>query len=91
MNSKELLLSDEALKNWWSGIVGDVKFDKMMLILKAATFEGSPSPEQTAGITKFIESMLSIANKDAAPVAFSQPGLKHNLEPKSRTLKPKAK
>jgi hypothetical protein len=86
MTSKELLIADKELCAWWNGIVGDVRFDRMVMILKSSTFDGTPTPEQADGINKFIASMTTIANPDAAPIDFPQPGLQHNLESKRKTI-----
>lgn len=86
MNSKELLIADKELCSWWSSIVGDVRFDKMVMILKSSTFDGTPTPEQADGINKFIMSMTTIANPDAKPIDFPIPGLHHDLEKPRRTV-----
>jgi hypothetical protein len=57
-----------------------------MLILKADSFEGSPSPEQLSGITQFIASMLSIVNAEEPPTLYARPGLNYETDPKPRTL-----
>lgn len=88
MTSKEQLLSlDKPLAAWWSTIVGDSKFDRMMMILKADSFEASPTPEQMIGVSKFIASMSSIIYADEPPTQYVSSGLIHDTEPKSRSLK----
>jgi hypothetical protein len=91
MNAKEMLFKDEKLKDWWSSIVGDSRFDRMMLLLKADTFEASPSPEQMNGITRFISAMENIVNAEAKPTSYAQPGLTHDLEPHRRIATPPEK
>lgn len=88
MNAKELLKSDQPLCKWWSSIVGDSKFDRMMLILKADSFERNPSPEQQSGITQFIAGMESIVNPDEPQADYAAPGLNHNLDTVRKTVEP---
>ncbi len=89
MNAKtQLLTLDKQLANWWSGIVGDSKFDRMMMLLKAASFEGNPTQEQMHGVQQFIELMQTITDAEAAPTKFASSGLLHSLELPDRTLKP---
>ena len=86
MNAKTLLSKNEPLSKWWSSIVGDGRFDQVMLILKADSFEGSPSPEQLSGISQFIASMSSIVNAEEPPTLYARPGLNYETDPKPRTL-----
>jgi len=88
MDAKQLLAKNEALSKWWSSVVGDGKFDQVMLILKASTFEGQPTPEQMGGITRFIELMSSITQAGEPPVKFASPGLHHDLDVPRRTVQP---
>jgi hypothetical protein len=80
MNAKQLLVKNEPLSKWWSSIVGDSRFDQVMLILKADSFEGSPSPEQLSGITQFIASMSSIINAEEPPTLYARPGLNYETD-----------
>jgi hypothetical protein len=58
----------------------------MMMILKADSFEGSPSPDQLSGISQFIAAMSSIVNADEPPTIYARPGLNYSTDPKPRTL-----
>lgn len=89
MDSKTQFISNKNLSAWWASVAGDSRFDQVLLHASAVAFESCPSLEQRDGILKFKELLLTLSQPDAPAVAFSQPGLKHNLEPKPRTLKPK--
>jgi hypothetical protein len=91
MDSKTQFLSNKTLSEWWATISNDTRFDQVLLHSSAVAFENLPSAEQRDGILKFKEILLTLSQPDSPPVAFSQPGLSHNLEPKDRTLKPKQK
>lgn len=89
MNAKELLSKDKKLLQWWTSVIEDARFDQVMLILKASTFEGNPTPDQQSGITQFIASMESIVNADEGPTVYASPGLIHNLEIPRKTVEQK--
>jgi hypothetical protein len=89
MTSKDQFIANKTLAQWWASISNDDKFDQVMLHASAVAFENCPSAEQRDGVLKFKEILLTLSQPDSPTVAFSQPGLSHNLEPKSRTLKPK--
>ena len=86
MNAKTILSQDKKLLAWWSSVVGDSRFDQIMLILKADSFEASPAPEQMTGVTNFISSMSTIIDSEAAPTAYASPGLSHDLDIKRRVV-----
>jgi hypothetical protein len=89
MTSKQLFIQDKDLTEWWSNIANSGNFDKVTQALKGLALESCPNDEQRAGVLFAIDALLTISQPDAPAVAFSQPGIIHNLEPKSRTLKPK--
>jgi hypothetical protein len=88
MNAKEMLAINPPLVAWWSGIIGDPRFDQIMMILRAHSFEATLSPEQQVGVATFIASMENIVNADAPQTVYPKSGLKYDTEPKSRALKP---
>jgi hypothetical protein len=89
MTSKDLFIQDKDLAAWWSNIANSGNFDRVIQALKGLALETCPNDEQRAGVLFAIDALLTISQPDAPAVAFSQPGLSHNLEPKDRTLKPK--
>ena len=91
MNSKEQFLSDKQLHEWWAVISKDARFDKVLLHAAGCALESCPSAEQRAGVLAFKEILLTLSDVNSEPILFPTTGLSHNLEPKSRTLKPKAK
>lgn len=91
MNSKDFFNGDKKLSAWWAEIANSASFDRVTQAIKGVALESCPSNEQRAGVLFAIENLLTLSQPDAPPVAFAQPGLNHNLEPKSRTLKPQEK
>ena len=89
MDAKTLLSKDKKLLQWWTSVIEDARFDQVMLILKASTFEGNPTVDQQSGITQFISSMENIVNADEPPTVYASPGLNHNLETVRRHVEPK--
>jgi hypothetical protein len=89
MQSKEMFLSNTELSKWWSSIASDSRFDMVLLYASGCAIEAIPSAEQREGALRMKDILLTIANKEADPVQFVKTGLSHDLEPKSRALKPK--
>lgn len=84
--SKEQLLSDKPLCAWWSTVVGDDRFDKVLLHAKGMAFEGKPSPDQIQGIVTFIQTLTTIAESEESAPVYPEPGLSHSLDVKRRTI-----
>ena len=70
-------------------MVEDERFNRVVMHLKAVTFDGNPTPDQQSGITQFIDSMENIVNADEPPTVYASPGLNHNLDIPRKHVEPK--
>lgn len=83
--------SGQSVAQWWVTVCKDSRFDMLLTCARADLFQGGISEERQRGAEAVISYLLTVADNDAAPAPFPNPGLHHKMPPKDPpTEKPKA-
>lgn len=94
MNSKSQFLAQQELSKWWSGVVADPRFDRVLLHVSAMAFDSSMTDEQRKGAFLFREELQNLSTPEHVEPRISGPRLDHDFDIKPKTVetpKPKTK
>jgi hypothetical protein len=86
MNAKTLFLQNKELAQWWSSVVDNPNYERVMLHASAAVFESTPSAESRSGILQFREMLATMSEADSEAPELPSPKLRHPADLHRRTV-----
>lgn len=79
--SKEHLLADKSLSEWWAGVARDPRFERVVLIASADIIQ-MQQPDKIDGATRILESLITMADNPPEPYESPKSGLIHDTNRK---------
>lgn len=80
MNTRTQFQKNRDLANYWSGVIGDPKFDQVLTHVRAAVVEYAPSRDELRGVELALHTLATIGEAEPGGFQFPSPGITHEIE-----------